>query len=56
MAVINRPDRDPQKANQLRLIAAGKLPVHSLRVKTPQGYVPVRQVIRTGHDTFQLVT
>lgn len=56
MAVINRPDRDFQRANQLRLIAAGKLPVSNLRVKTPQGYTPVRHVIRVSHDVYRLET
>lgn len=56
MAVINKQSKDIQRERQLRLIALGKLPVDGLRVKTPNGYVAVKRVIRMGYDTHQLVT
>lgn len=55
MAVINRPDRDIQRARQLRLTAAGKLPVTNMWVKTPHGRVPVKQVVRLDRETYRLV-
>lgn len=54
MAVINKQSKDVQRERQFRLIALGKLPVDGLRVKTPNGYVAVKRVIRTGYDTYQL--
>lgn len=55
MAVINRPDRDIQRARQLRLTAAGKLPVTNMWVKTPHGRLPVKQVVRLDRETYRLV-
>lgn len=56
MAVINRPPKDIRLEQKLRLMSSGKLPVDGLRVKTPNGYVAVKRVIRMGYDTYQLVT
>lgn len=56
MAVINRPPKDIRLEQKLRLMSSGKLPVDGLRVKTPNGYVAVKRVIRMSYDTYQLVT
>lgn len=47
--------RDSQRARQLRLTAAGKLPVTNMWVKTPHGRVPVKQVVRLDRETYRLV-
>ena len=56
MAVINRPPKDIRLEQTLRLMSSGKLPVDGIMVKTPNGYVAVKQVVRLSHDVYRVVT